>query len=156
MKHILTIILMLSCLVSYAQQTQRLRRGPMPNVEKYFQDRTDFVIQKMKLSPEDSVKFVPIYKEKLKAKGDLMMKSRPPHLRPGVEYADSMYLKAVNAEMNYQLEDAKLDLEYNKKFEKILTPKQLFIYLQAERQFVGSFMHRGNQRRGQDNSQEKK
>ena len=157
MKNIFTLILMLSCMTLMAQNPQNHQRPQRqaPNMEKYLQDRTDFVIGKMKLSPADSIKFVPIYKEKLKAKGNLMTNSRPPHIHPGKEYADSVYMKAVEMETNYKVEDAKIDQEYNKKFSQILTPKQLFIYMQAEKQFIGSFMHRGP-RRGQNAEQTKK
>lgn len=150
MKHIvLTLSLLMITFMSFAQKPNNgQKRHERPNMEKFLEDRTNFVVSKMKLSAEDSIKFVPIYKEKLKAKGELMMKSRPPHIIPGQEYADSVYMKAVELETNYKIEDAKIDEAYNKKFAKILSAKQLFIYLQAEKMFVGSFMHRNRPHKG--------
>lgn len=156
MRHLLVLISLCFFTMSFAQQQPKgPRGGQMPNFEKYMNDRIDFVVQKMQLSPSDSVKFVPLYKEKLMAKGDLMIKSRPSFIKPDQEYPDSVYLNAVNRELNYQVEDARIDQEFSKKFEKILTPKQLFIYQQAEKMFIGSFMHRNGPGRGKRGEQKK-
>lgn len=152
MKKILfTLILFIGCIMVYAQQPQRPQRpqrGQMPNFEKYLEDRISFVTGVMKLSAADSVKFVPLYKEKLKAKGELMMKSHHYRIMPNQQYPDSIYTNAAMAETQYKIDDAKIDMEYLKKFEKVLTPKQLFTYQQAEKMFVGSFMNRAGGPRG--------
>lgn len=138
----LTLVLIISCLSLSAQPGRQGRgRGQMPNLEKYLEDRISFVTKAMHLDPADSIKFVPLYKEKLKAKGESMFKNHSrQRIMPNQEYADSVYINAVMAEAQYKIDDANIDMEYLKKFEKILTPKQLFRYIQAEKMFVGSFM----------------
>ena len=149
MKKILLSFILIICGISvFAQQPQGRQRREMPNFDKYLQDRIAFVTGVMKLDPADSIKFVPLYKEKLKAKGELMMNSRHYRIMPNQQYADSIYTNAAMAETQYKIDDAKIDMEYLKKFEKVLTPKQLFSYQQAEKMFIGSFMHGGGPRGG--------
>lgn len=146
-KFICIFSLMFFFICAFAQQPRHnhgQNNGQMPNFEKFIEDRVAFVTKAMALSEKDSIKFVPIYKEKLKAKGELMKRSRPTMILPNNTYPDSIYTKAALQETTYKLEDAKIDMEYLKKFQKILTPQQVFGYVQAEKMFVGSFMHGGN------------
>lgn len=151
-KIFLLFVMLIGCSSLIAQQHSQdgpHRHGAdhRPNFEKFLSDRIAFVTKAMSLSQEDSVKFVPVYKEKLKAKGDLMFKSRPKtRIIPGQEYPDSVYLNVALREAQYKIDDAKIDMEYLKKFEQILTPKQVFKYVQAEKMFVGSFMQGGDSR----------
>lgn len=153
-KLFLLLTLTLCCSVCFAQSqnVQRQGRGThRPNFEKYLEDRVSFVTKVMQLSPADSVKFVPVYKEMLKEKGDLMFKFHHVRIRPNQQYADSTYTNVALAEAQYKIEDAKCDMKYIEKFQKILTPKQVYSYTVAEKMFVGSFMGRNqaNSNRGQ-------
>lgn len=146
MKRLLFSILFVLCAVAvYAQQPERghgpgPRQGQRPNFEKYLQDRVSFVTKVMGLAPADSAQFVPLYKEMLKEKGELMFKRPRQRIRPDRQYADSVYQIAAEGEIKYKLEDAKIEMKYLEKFEKFLSPKQVFGWIQAEKMFIGSFM----------------
>lgn len=146
MKRLLFSILFIFCaVVVYAQQPERghgpsPRPGQRPNFEKYLQDRVSFVTKVMGLAPADSAQFVPLYREMLKEKGELMFKRPRQRIRIDRQYPDSVYQKAAEGEINYKLEDAKIEMKYLEKFEKFLSPKQVFGWIQAEKMFIGSFM----------------
>ena len=46
-------------------------------------------------------------------------------------------------EIEFNFEDAKIEKKYLQKFQEILTPKQVFSWIQAENKFIGSFMQKG-------------
>lgn len=160
-KYLFTILLCFAAIMSASAQRPQGRPGgrpnggQMPNFEKFLQDRISFVTKAMKLSADDSIKFAPIYKEKLKAKGELMLKYRHQRIAPNREYADTTYTNAAIAETEYKIEDAKVDMSYLVRFQSILTPKQLYDYIQAEKRFVGSFM-RGPQKPPRSNNERQK
>ena len=138
----LTIILVIGCSVAFAQE-QPKHKGHRPNFEKFLKDRVSFVTHAMELDAADSVKFVPLYLEMLKEKGELMFKRPRQRIRPDQEYPDSVYTKAAESEIEFNFEDAKIEKKYLHKFQEILTPKQVFSWIQAEKKFIGSFMQKG-------------
>lgn len=146
---ILSILMVLICVISFAQP-QGQRRGPgpgqRPNFDKYVQDRIAFVTKVMGLAPADSAKFVPLYKDMLKEKGELMFKRPHQRILPNQQYADSVYNNAAIGEIEYKLEDAKIEKKYLEQYQKFLTPKQVFSWIQAEKLFIGSFMRGGGPR----------
>ena len=73
----LTIILVIGCSLTFAQE-QPKHKGHRPNFEKFLKDRVSFVTRAMELDAADSVKFVPLYLEMLKEKGELMFKEIRP------------------------------------------------------------------------------
>ena len=121
--------------------------GNMPSFEQFLADKTAFMVKEMQLNKNDSVKFVDLYMKLQQEKGTLMRKYRSDRevfrrLREGAELPDSLYLKIVFNDSQMQVEDAKLERDYLDKFSKILTPKQLFAYMLADRKFKNSFMQR--------------
>lgn len=147
-KILLAIILTLACATGFAQgQGHRPGgQGHRPNFEKFTEDRISFVTRFMQLSEADSIKFVPVYKEMLKEKGELMFKYHKTRIRPNQQYDDATYTEVAMNEADYKIEDAKCDKKYLEKFQKILTAKQVYSYTVAERMFVGQFMGHGGQR----------
>lgn len=143
----LSFILALGCMLSYAQQPQHQHSGYRANFEKFLEDRVRFVTHIMELNPADSVKFVPLYKEMLKEKGELMFKRPRQRIRKNQQYPDSVYLKAAESEVEFKVEDAKIELKYLYKFESFLTPKQVYSWILAEKMFIGSFMQKEREHR---------
>lgn len=143
----LSFILALGCMLSYAQQSQHQHSGYRANFEKFLEDRVRFVTHIMELNPADSVKFVPLYKEMLKEKGELMFKRPRQRIRKNQQYPDSVYLKAAESEVEFKVEDAKIELKYLYKFESFLTPKQVYSWILAEKMFIGSFMQKEREHR---------
>ncbi|MBP5717017.1 MAG: hypothetical protein J6W69_07865 [Bacteroidales bacterium] len=118
-----------------------------PSFEQFMAEKIHFLVQEMKLNATDSAQFITVYQELQREKGQLMAKYRGTRdivrkIRNGETVADSLYIKVVNIDAQVQAEDAQLELKYIEKFAKVLTPKQLFDYRQAEKKFKNNFMQR--------------
>lgn len=155
MKKLTLILSFIICsLVAFAQQPQGQAKKPnRPNYEQFVQEKTNFLLRELKLSPADSTKFVPLYKEKMMAKGALMQKYRHQHFGKMEEITDDIYLKAVMNDVNRDLEDAQLEKDYVEQFKAILTPKQLFTYMMAERKFINQFFRPDMKRKPEQKAQ---
>lgn len=121
-----------------------------PSFEEFMAQRTHFFIQEMKLNDADSAKFVGVYKNLMKDKGELMHKYHVDRevwrkIRSGESLPDSIYVRLVNNDAKMQVEDAQLELQYVEHLSKVLTPKQVFEYRQAEKKFRSNFMRHGRQ-----------
>jgi len=136
-----------------AQPQENGFKGPKPphrpNPERFIQDKICFIVREMRLSAADSLRFVPIYKQLQKDKF-LLMKQRTASTHdlrrrlsksPDAEIQDSIYLKVVEDEYRYNIEDAQLESAYLEKFKKILSPRQLYSYSRAEKRFKSRFMN---------------
>lgn len=156
MKKIITIsIIMLSFVALMAQgrpeRNGAMQRSQRPSFEQFMAEKTQFMLAEMKLPQADSAKFVPVFQELQKAKGELMrrygsMRETYMRIRRNEQIADSLYIKAVMNESELQVADARLEQEYLVKFSKVLTPKQLFDYNEANKKFKNSFMNRPRSR----------
>ncbi|MBO7379925.1 MAG: hypothetical protein J6U31_09300 [Bacteroidales bacterium] len=146
-KSILTLCLCLMAFVgsvSFAQQQPaKVKQGGRVSFEQFLAHKTQFLLKEMQLPAEDSARFVPIYKDLQKEKGDLMRRYRKSRevghrIRRGENVPDSLYAFAVFSDAQLQIEDAQLDKAYLEKFAKVLTPQQLYSYQEAERKFRDS------------------
>lgn len=125
------------------------RSSHRPNPERFIEDKTRFIVREMKLSSADSLRFVPAYKQLQKEKFLLMKRytasfhdlRRQLGKSPNADIHDSLYLKAVEDEYLYNMEDAKLESGYLEKFKTILSPRQLYYYSRAEKKFKRNFMN---------------
>ncbi len=151
MKKILVFLFfVLVGVLSLSAQNNHSRRGDngyRPSFEQFLAEKTNFMVKEMCLNATDSTHFVTLYMQLQKEKGELMRKYRNGRevfqkLHSGEELPDSLYLKIVMNDAKIQEEDARLEREYVEKFAKILTPKQLFSYMVADRKFKNSFMQR--------------
>lgn len=136
------------CLFAQGQPARgREGRGGIPSFEQFMAEKTNFMVKEMKLNAADSTRFVSIYMQLQQEKGKLMQKYRNGRevfqkMRQGEELEDSLYMRIVINDAQIQLEDAKLEREYIDKFAKVLTPKQVFSLMLAERKFKNTFMQR--------------
>ncbi len=133
-------------------------QGPVgsnrPSLQQFIQDKTQFVLREMRLSPADSARFAPVYAQLQVEKANLMRthmqvgqdaRKAYPGLKPE-QWPDSVKLAMVRAEYRLGVEDATLELHYLGRFEQILTPEQLLRYTHAEKSFKQKFMNGGPQR----------
>ncbi len=134
--------------VCYAQpQEGKGNKNHHASFEEFMAQRTHFFIQEMKLNDADSAKFVGVYKNLMKEKGELMRKyyidrENWRKIRNGETLPDSIYSRMVENDAKMQVEDAQLELQYVDHFSKVLTPRQVFDYRQAEKKFRSNFMRR--------------
>jgi Spy/CpxP family protein refolding chaperone len=159
--HILLLLavgLMCATATPAAAQGPKGPQGPVgpkrPSMQQFIQDKTQFVLREMKLSPADSARFAPVYTQLQVEKANLMRthmqvgqdaRKAYPGKKPE-QWPDSVKLAMVRAEYRLGVEDATLELHYLGRFEQILTPEQLLRYTHAEKSFKQKFMNGGPQR----------
>lgn len=150
-KRILSLVLVTT--ISIMALAQGRHEGPKPgsksegrpSFEKFMQEKTDFIVREMQLPQAASAQFVDLYKEMQLEKGKTMQKFHDRRTaihkaRRGEQATDAEYLEAARAEVSLSVEDAMIDQKYLERFEKVLTPEQLFRYVQAEKKFKSQFM----------------
>lgn len=150
MKKLLLVFTLLTGLLANAPAVAQNNGGgdrQFPSFEQFMAEKICFLVKEMKLNAADSTKFISVYQELQREKGQLMMKYRGTRdvirkIRRGETVADSLYIKVVNIDAQVQAEDAQLELKYIDRFAKVLTPKQLFDYRQAEKKFKNNLMQR--------------
>ena len=148
--------MILACMISLAVQAQGARQSnPQAHggfsFEQFQEDKCNFIIKTMELSEADIERFLPTYKQLLKAKSELYHKYGESRrvmrdIREGKQVADSLMQRASHDSSQLQVEDAQLEQEYLKKFEKLLTPVQILKLQEAEQKFKNEMMKRGPRR----------
>lgn len=126
---------------------ERNREAHGFSFEQFQEDKCNFIIREMELTEAEVEKFLPVYKELMKAKNALYRKYGGSHrvmrsVNEGRQVADSTMQRAAQDARQLQLEDAKLEQEYLQKFEKILTPVQIIKLQEAEQKFKNEMMQR--------------
>lgn len=115
--------------------------------EQFQQMKLDFIVKEMALSEGDIQKFAPIYKELIQERSALYSKYRAngkikKAIRNGEQVADTTMQRISRDDAQLQIEDAKLEQEYQQKFEAVLTPQQVCAWREAEKKFRGNMMRR--------------
>ncbi len=116
--------------------------------KQFMDDKVAYLIKEMKLSEKEAVQFESIYRNLQKAKFELMRKysdafnqlRKNKRNNPNMAISDDLYLQAVESEYQLNIADAQLEQQYYEQFRKILSPKQLYEYLRAEKKFKRDFM----------------
>ena len=118
--------------------------------KKFMEDKIDYLVHEMKLSENQTEEFEKIYRELQREKFELMKKhtSAARQLRrmkrenPNTTIDEALYRQAIEGEYQLNIDDAQLEKLYLEKFSKVLTPKQLYEYLHAEKRFKQNFMNK--------------
>lgn len=124
-----------------------------PSFEQFMAEKTQFMLNEMKLPAADSANFVPLYQALQREKGELLKQYSETRkvymrMRNNEPVADSLYIKAVMSDAALQVADAQLEETYLQKFSKVLSPRQLFSYQEATKKFKNSFMSNRPHRNG--------
>lgn len=160
MKKIITFMLLMVAVTAMAQRPQQGRRehGQRPSIEQFNQQKCQYVVRHLGLSAADSLRFVPIYQEQLKKKGDLMRRYAADRatmhaLRQHQQVADTTLQRINRQQADWKVEDAKLEQAFLIQLEQVLSPAQIYNYVQVEQKFKNEMMGRyqqRNQHRGQN------
>lgn len=115
--------------------------------EQFQQMKLDFIVKEMGLSEGEIQKFEPIYKELIQERSALYRKYRAngrikKAIRDGEQVADTTMQRISRDDAQLQIEDAKLEQEYQQKFEQVLTPQQVCAWRDAEKKFRSNMMRR--------------
>lgn len=151
MKHILPLLLLLlmpfSTLAQHDGHGQPVAAGQRFDFESFLKQKCDFVVAELGLTPQESAKFLPIYREMMTQKSRIYHKyggvGRVRRaMQNGETVADTTLMRAVNNYAKRQADDAQLELQYLEKLKTVLTPAQLFKLQQAEQIFKTEVMRR--------------
>lgn len=148
MKKILIIIsIVVMAMFNVTVSAQERNHSGIPSFEEFLAERVRFIVSEMKLDSQDSAKFVVVYNQMMKDKGELMKKYRGGReifrkMHKGEPISDDLYMNFVTNQVQLEVEDAKLEQEYIGKFSQVLTPKQIFDYRMAERRFKDNVIQR--------------
>ena len=147
MKRISILILVTLAAVGMAAAQQQ-NGGKRPSFEQFLKDKTAFIVHEMRLPEKDSAAFVPLYIELQQKKGELFQRHSPASRRlrqqlkgGGSDVDGALYIEAVESEAQMNVDDALLEQEYIAKFKQVLSPRQLYDYMRAEKKFKSRFMN---------------
>lgn len=132
------LLLLLLLITGYAAGSAQCCKGPDPKMWKEIQDfKLKFLSQEMELSKEQEQKFFDLYKEMSMKKKALFdeMRSIQNSLDNNKNAGDKDYEEASKKLDALRDADAALNKEYDKKFEKILTKRQMYKMKTAEDKF---------------------
>lgn len=162
MKKILTFAIMalVSCSLIMAQGSDERANGRgkqrrMPTMEEFMQMKLNHIVKELNLNDNDSAAFAPLYTQMLKEKQVLMVRygtdrETMKQLREGKQLPDTTLQRITHNSAELKMMDAQLELQYLQRFEKILSPSQIYNYQRAEESFRNRMMmgHRGFNRDG--------
>jgi len=148
-KRLITTIFFLSALIcsSFAEERKQER------LDELLQERTEYIISKIDLTPEEREKFIPLYKEfqqkrmSMYEKDNLHFKKK----REKKSYTEEDYREMNEFYTNEKLNNATLDKIYYEKFREILPESKIFNMFQAEKTYRRDLLKRV-ENKGKDNS----
>lgn len=145
MRSITLITLITSILLQC--QTVLAQRQANEDREKWFKEMRDykhtFLAKELELSRDQQRKFFPIYDEMEDETGKLVHETRQMEdkvIKDGDNVSDIEYEKAAEILFEQKSKEGEIEKTYMKKFQPILTKKQLFMLKGAERKFTRDIM----------------
>lgn len=152
-KLFISLIFILSAIIlplcSQAQQpTGNERRAWMKEMQQY---KHDFISKKLSLTDEQKDKFFPLYDAMDKDIRNVQKETEELYRQTSKKegkVSDIEYEKAAEAIYELKGRENQIEMRYFNDFKKILTPQQLFLLKDAERDFIRELMkHRRRQNR---------
>ncbi len=133
------VVFLLTATVCYGQPGQ-------PGMQRIHAAKVAYITDMMQLSEEQTVKFLPVYKEYEKE----LRETRQPYLKKyNISPEDDIATKMqIEDDLDYQQQVIELKRKYNDRFLKIITPKQLSDMYAGERAFRRELIQRLQERRG--------
>lgn len=122
--------------------------GPRPRMQEddqsFWAKRNAYITAEMGLTPEEAATFIPLSEELQKKKFELW-KSYKRELRQAAhskpeDVSEAEYKRLIDENFELKTQEIKLEKDYYKKFEKILSPEKLFKYQRAEVRFAAMLM----------------
>lgn len=122
--------------------------GPRPRMQEdaqsFWAKRNAYITAEMGLTPEEAATFIPLSEELQKKKFELW-KSYKREMRKAVhskseDVSEAEYKRLIDENFELKMQEIKLEKDYYKKFEKILSPTKLFKYQRAEVKFAAMLM----------------
>lgn len=141
-KIVLLAVLMLSFISLDAQQHGQGR--PHFDLDSFKAERIAYFTKELKLTDNQVKTFTPIFNEfmskKFQANKEARQKAR--QMRQNTRKTDADYRAATNAFLNAKVEEAKLQKEYYKKLESVLTAEQIYNFPKVEMDFMKGWLEK--------------
>ena len=131
----LLFALMLSInFISLQAQNQNRRM----NIEEFEKRKVEYVTKEAGLTKSEADKYFPLNNELTKKKFELRKNHRDKvqKINDRNNISEAEYSKHLADDVEVKLQEAALDKEFAKKFDKVLTPEKLYKAQQAERNFM--------------------
>lgn len=157
MRRLLILVAIVLAAVSAVSAQPKAGRGAdhekmMKEIQEF---KLKFLAQEMELRDDQREQFIETYKEMSAKRNEVMRKAwRLEHkVKKDKDATDKDYKAAADAMVNSRIEDARIEKEYDAKFEKYLTPKQMFRMKSGENKFRMKLeqMRQGDKAKDKDN-----
>ncbi len=129
-KYYLILFLAMLCLSVHAQKTNNCS-------EKEFKaQKQAYIAEQAGLTEEESAKFFPIYFELQALKKDVNQKAwKKGRTGKDPQSTEAQYEEILNGFIDAEEQNCKLDKEYLKKYQSVLSNKKIYMVLRAEIKF---------------------
>lgn len=146
----LMFVMMLPAL---AQRPGRQNRGHNATIEQFNERKCTYIVRQLNLNAADSTRFVPLYQELLKQKSEMLKQYAADRevlraLHQHQQVADTTLMRVNRNIAAFKVAEAQLDQDFIGRLEKVLSPAQIYNYVQAEQQFKNQMMERGRRSGG--------
>lgn len=120
--------------ISLQAQNQNRRM----NIEEFEKRKVEYVTKEAGLTKSEADKYFPLNNELTKKKFELRKNHRDKvqKIKDSSNISEAEYSKLLADDVEVKLQEAALDKEFAKKFDKVLTPEKLYKAQQAERNFM--------------------
>lgn len=158
MKKIVYMLIMtlLACILpGYAQDKPKKSRAEMHKEMVEF--KTKYIAQEMELTDEQKEKFAPLYEQMDRERWQLFRETRAleKKLKNDKTATDADYEAAVKAVNEAKEKGAEIEKNYNERFKKFLSAKQLYKMKEAEDAFNQRMMKMRMERRQKMHTKQK-
>ena len=107
--------------------------------EKIKAEKVAYITTQVKLTPTEAENFWPIYNQMQDEKSDIMknfcQKHQKKNLPDPTTLTDEQAQKLLDQEMQKEVKMLALKQKYHEEFKKIISPKKLYLFYEAERNF---------------------
>ncbi|NDV68184.1 Spy/CpxP family protein refolding chaperone [Dysgonomonas sp. 25] len=145
MKNILILAILLLGTVSMNAQQKGGGRGNF-DLDAFKAERMTYFTKELKLTDAQAKTFAPIFNEfmskKFQANKEARTKARDIH-HNGAK-SEASYRGATQAFLDAKVEEAKIQKEYYKKLESVLTAEQLYNFSKVEMDFMKNWIEKNN------------
>lgn len=121
-------------------------RGRSFDLEKFKEERAQYFIREIGLTPTEAKIFIPLCNELMEKKFQInrSVRSDVNEIRQQDRLTDRDYIKITDDAVEVKLKEALLEKEYHQKFKKILPPEKLYKYQIAELKFMRRVVRNAN------------
>lgn len=153
-KNILILTLLMSLFLSMAVQAQDNRQRRSFDIEALKREKAEFLTKELNLTDAEVKAFLPLESELTVKKFELYRDARNQtrELRRKKDKTDADYQQITKANLEAERKESELQIEYFKKFSKVLPAEKVEKYRAADLKFKEAALkrHREQHRKGED------